>query len=251
MKLSVAIITHNEERIIERTLKAISDIADEILIVDSFSTDGTKTICQQFPKVKFIEHSFEGFGPQKNFALSQCSGDWVLFLDADEIPDEKAKEEIRLIIAQDKPAYKVYSIKFNNIFLGKTLKHGGWGNVKRERFFLKSVARYSDDIVHELFLTEEPVGELKGHLNHYTYKDIFHHIEKSNTYTSMMAKKMYERGKKSSTFKIIFSPKFQFFKCYVLRGGFKDGLVGYYAAKTSEFYTFLKYKKLYEMHHIR
>lgn len=248
MKLSVAIITFNEDRIIEKNLNAVHDLADEIIIVDSFSKDCTGEICSKFPKVKFIQQKFLGFGKQKNFAIEKCQSEWILFLDSDEIPDEELKNSVRKIISENQSEFNVYDVEFNNIFLGETLKYGGWGNIKRERLFKKGHGKYSEDIVHEEFITTEPKGKLKGKINHYTYKDIYHHIEKSNKYTSMMAEKMYKNGKKSNVFKILFKPLFQFFKSYFLRLGFLDGLVGYYAATTAAFYTFLKYKKLHEIH---
>lgn len=251
MKLSVAIITFNEERIIEKNLNAVHDLADEIIIVDSFSTDSTKAICLKFPKVKFIKQKFLGFGKQKNLAIEQCQSEWILFLDSDEIPNEELIDSIRRIVSEPKSPFNVYDVEFNNIFLGETLKYGGWGNIKRERLFKKGYGKYSEDIVHEAFVTTETKGKLKGKINHYTYKDIYHHIEKSNKYTSMMAEKMYKNGKKSNIFKILFKPLFQFFKSYFLRLGFLDGLVGYYAAATAAFYTFLKYKKLHEIYKFR
>lgn len=251
MKLSVAIITFNEERIIEKNLNAVHDLADEIIIVDSFSTDSTKEICLKFPKVKFIQQKFLGFGKQKNLAIEQCQSEWILFLDSDEIPNGELIDSIRRIVSEPKSAFNVYDVEFNNIFLGETLKYGGWGNIKRERLFRKGCGKYSEDIVHEAFITTETKGKLQGKINHYTYKDIYHHIEKSNKYTSMMAEKMYKNGKKSNIFKILFKPLFQFFKSYFLRLGFLDGLVGYYAAATAAFYTFLKYKKLHEIYKFR
>lgn len=251
MKLSVTIITFNEERIIEKNLNAVHDLADEIIIVDSFSTDSTKEICLKFPKVKFIQQKFLGFGKQKNLAIEQCQSEWILFLDSDEIPNEELIDSIRRIVSEPKSAFNVYDVEFNNIFLGETLKYGGWGNIKRERLFKKGHGKYSEDIVHEAFVTTETKGKLQGKINHYTYKDIYHHIEKSNKYTSMMAEKMYKNGKKSNIFKILFKPLFQFFKSYFLRLGFLDGLVGYYAAATAAFYTFLKYKKLHEIYKFR
>lgn len=250
MKLSVAIITFNEERILEKNLSVVQDIADEIIIVDSFSTDGTEEICKKFSKVKFIRHPFEGFGRQKNFAINECSGQWILFLDADEIPDETAKTSIQKIVSAEHSGFSVYHIEFNNIFLGKALKYGGWGNIKRERLFKRGFGKYSEDIVHECFVTSEKIGLLQGKLNHYTYKNIYHHIEKSNKYTSMMAEKMYNNGKRATIFKILFNPFYQFIKSYFIRLGFLDGLVGYYAASTAAFYTFLKYKKLHEIENV-
>lgn len=251
MSLSVAIITFNEERILEKTLRSVQDLADEIIIVDSFSEDNTAEICAKFPNVTFYQHPFEGFGCQKNFATSLCSSEWILFLDADEIPDEKAKNEIAKIVSEARAEFSVYEIEFNNIFLGKNLKYGGWGNVKRERLFKKNAGKYSEDIVHEEFLTDQEKGKLEGKINHYTYKDIHHHIEKSNKYTSLMAEKMYKNGKRSSVAKILFKPFYQFIKSYFIRLGFLDGLVGYYAAVTAAFYTFLKYQKLHEIHRCR
>lgn len=245
MKLSVVVITFNEEKNIKRFIESVHNISDEIVIVDSFSTDNTAKICQSFTKVKFLQHPFEGYGIQKNWALSQCSGEWILFLDADEILDQKAKDHIINIISQPADFY-VYKIKFQNIFLNKILKYGGWGKVYRERFFKKGHGKYNNAEVHESFLTQDTVGTLKGHLNHFTYRDIHHHIEKMNKYTSMMAKQMHKMGKSVNMFKLIFSPFFQFIKSYILQKGFLDGIVGFYIAISSAFYTFLKYIKLYE-----
>lgn len=246
MKLSAAVITYNEELNIGRFLENISDLADEIIVVDSFSTDRTREIALQFPKVRFVENRFEGFGKQKNFALEQCSGDWILFLDADEIPDETAKNAIRKVL-RDGAAADVFLMAFNNIFLGKNVRFGGWGNVYRERFFRKNAGQFDDAFVHEKFLTGQKKEILPGRINHFTYRDIYHHIEKSNKYTTMMAQKMNRAGKKSSVGKIIFSPLFQFLKLYFFKMGFRDGLVGFYAAITASFYTFLKYIKLHEL----
>lgn len=246
MKLSAAVITYNEERNMARFLENISDLADEIIVVDSFSTDRTKEIATASPKVKFIENKFEGFGRQKNFALSHCSGEWILFLDADEIPDETSKNAVRNVLREETQT-DVYLIGFNNIFLGRNVRFGGWGNVYRERFFRKTAGTFDDAYVHEKFLTRGKTAVLPGKINHYTYRDIHHHLEKSNKYTSMMAQKMKSAGKTSSWGKIIFSPLFQFVKLYFFKMGFRDGMVGFYAAVTASFYTFLKYMKLYEI----
>jgi glycosyltransferase involved in cell wall biosynthesis len=247
MNLSIAVITFNEERIIEKMLNSVKDLADEIVIVDSFSTDRTAEICRKFSNVKFLQKNFEGYGSQKNFALQQCSGNWILFLDADEIPDAAALKSIKEIAGKQESDFKVYTIEFSNHFLGKELKYGGWGKVFRERFFMKKHGKYSDDVVHETFITSDAIGTLQGKLHHYTYENIFHHLEKSNRYTSMMAEKMKSKGKKASVLKILFAPFFQFFKTYFFRLGFLDGLAGFYIAVTASFYTFLKYMKLYEI----
>lgn len=250
MNLSVAIITFNEEKNIRRLLEEIQDLADEIVVVDSYSTDGTADVALEFPNVRVISHAFEGYGRQKNFALSQCRGNWIFFPDADEVPDELAKSEIREIAAKG-GGFDVYKIKFSNILLGRVLHHGEWGNVWRERLFRRGSAHYSDDPVHERFLTSADIGTLKGRILHYTYRDISHHLDKTNRYTSMMAAKMLENGKKSSAIQIVFSPMFQFFKTYIFRLGFLDGVPGFYSSINAAFYTFSKYMKLYELRNAR
>ncbi len=247
MALSLAIITYNEEENIVRLLDSLADTVDETIIVDSFSTDKTKEICaQKYPQAKFFEKKFNGYGEQKNHALHLCSHEWVLFLDADEVPDEDMKRAIKTIISSESTEFNVYKAKFNNHLGIHLIKYGGWGNVYRERLFRKKYARYSDDKVHEFLITDQKSGLLEGKLNHYTYKSIHHHVSKINKYSDMMAEKMFERGKKINRFKIIVSPIFEFIKVFIFKLGFLDGFPGFYIAKTMSYYTFLKYIKLRE-----
>jgi len=247
MALSLAIITYNEEENIVRLLNSLADIADEIIIVDSFSTDKTKEICtQKYPQIQFFEKKFNGYGEQKNHALTLCSHEWVLFLDADEVPDENLKKSIQKIVSSAKTEFNVYKAKFNNHLGSHMIRFGGWGNVCRERLFRKKYARYSDDKVHEFLITDQKTGLLEGKLNHYTYKSIHHHVAKINKYSDMMAEKMFERELKIKRFKIIVSPVFEFIKVFVFKLGFLDGFPGFYIAKTMSYYTFLKYIKLRE-----
>ncbi|RXM40677.1 beta 1,4 glucosyltransferase [Chryseobacterium sp. CH21] len=247
MPISLAIITYNEEENIVRLLNSLADTADEIIIVDSFSTDKTKEICtQQYPQIKFFEKKFNGYGEQKNHALNLCSHEWVLFLDADEVPDEDMKKSIKKIVSSENPEFNVYMAKFNNHLGIHLIKYGGWGNVYRDRLFKKKCARYSDDKVHEFLITDQKSGLLDGRLDHYTYKSIHHHVSKINKYSDMMAEKMFERGKKINRFKIIVSPIFEFIKVFIFKRGFLDGFPGFYIAKTMSYYTFLKYIKLRE-----
>ncbi|WP_292009523.1 glycosyltransferase family 2 protein [Chryseobacterium sp.] len=246
MTLSLVVITYNEEENIVRILDELKNTVDEIIIVDSFSTDRTKEICTQYPQVKFFEKKFKGYGEQKNYALSLCTQDWVLFLDADEIPDRELQNSIHKVISSETPEFNVYKAQFNNHLGIHLIKYGGWGNVCRERLFRRGTARYSDDKVHEYLITDEKADILKGKLDHYTYKSIHHHIIKINKYSDMMAEKMFDRGKKINRFKIIVSPAFEFIKVFFFKRGFLDGFPGFYIAKTMAYYTFLKYIKLYE-----
>ncbi|GAA4148943.1 glycosyltransferase family 2 protein [Chryseobacterium ginsenosidimutans] len=246
MALSLAVITYNEEDNIVRLLDTFSDSADEIIIVDSFSTDKTKEVCARYPQVKFFEKQFNGYGEQKNHALSLCTQDWVLFLDADEVPNKEMKESILAIVTSPNTDFNVYNAKFINHLGIYIIKHGGWGNVVRERLFKRNAARYSDDKVHEFLITDEKSGILKGNIDHYTYKSIHHHVTKINRYSDMMAEKMFERGKKIKRYKVILSPFYEFNKVFFIRLGFLDGFAGFYVAKTMSYYTFLKYIKLRE-----
>lgn len=248
MGLSVALITYNEEANLKKFLDAVYDIATEIVVVDSYSTDKTTEICNTYSsgKIKFFEKKFNGYGEQKNYALNLCSEDWVLFLDADEIPDDELKESIKKIISNPNPEFKVYKIKLRNHLGIHHIRYGGWGNVFRERLFQRKFAKYTDDKVHESLVTSEKVGLLAGNIDHYTYKNIHHHISKINKYSDMMAEKMFKKGKKINHFKIIASPIFEFLKVFIFKLGFLDGYTGYYVAKAMAHYTFLKYMKLYE-----
>ncbi len=244
MSLSVVLITYNEAEILEKTLNTIHDIADQIIVVDSFSTDNTKEIATQYPKLEFYEKTFEGYGAQKNWALQHVKQRWVLFIDADEVVNEECKKDIITQMKND--LHGVFEVKFNNIVLGKHLKYGGWGNVKRIRFFKHHQVRFSDDVVHEKMLCDVKPQLLKGAINHFTYKDIYHHIAKMNTYSGLMAQKKKEKNKTGIVLKIVFSPMFEFFNKYIIKMGFLDGITGFYAAKVNAYYTFLKYCKVYE-----
>ncbi|ASK30834.1 beta 1,4 glucosyltransferase [Chryseobacterium sp. T16E-39] len=247
MPLTLAVITYNEEYNIVRLLDALCDIVDEIIIVDSYSTDSTKEIIlRQYPKAKFFEKKFNGYGEQKNHALKFCSNDWVLFLDADEVPNKELKKSIKQITSLQNPEFCVYKAKFNNHLGTRLIKHGGWGTVSRERLFKKDAAKYSDDKVHEYLVTNQKSGTLEGRLDHYTYKSIHCHVSKINKYSDMMAEKMFDNGKRIKRFKIIVSPVFEFVKVFIFKLGFLDGFAGYYVAKTMSYYTFLKYIKLRE-----
>lgn len=247
MGLSLAVITYNEEDNIIRLLDSIAEIADEIIIVDSFSTDQTKEVAlRKYPQVQFYQKEFEGYGAQKNYALSFCTQDWILFLDADEIPNEILINSIQKIIKSENTEFDIYNAKFNNHLGIHLIKYGGWGNVSRERLFKKGVTKYSDDKVHEFLITTGNAGVLEGKIDHYTYKSIFHHVSKINKYSDLMAEKMMENGRTTNRFKMLVSPVFEFWKVYFFKLGFLDGFIGFYIARTMSYYTFLKYLKLYE-----
>lgn len=243
MSLSVAIITYNEEKKIEKTLKALKDIADEIIIVDSFSEDKTKEIALLYG-AKFYEEAWQGFGKQKNLALEKCSGDWTLLLDADEVlSDELRKKIVEIINTENKDV--AYKLNRCSVCFGKEIKYGGWSNDYVIRLFRKGDARLDGAFIHEKMLTEKKVEKLSEKLYHYTYLNVEEYFSKFNSYTTKGALKRYEKGKRSSIIGIMFNPMYKFFKMYILKLGFLDGFDGFVLAMLSYMYNFVIQLKLY------
>ena len=177
MKLSVGIITYNEENRIGKTLDAVKDIADEIIVVDSGSTDRTVEIAQSKGAAVYVE-SWKGYGPQKNSVLEKCKGKWILLIDADEVISLKLKKEIKSIINSRKSKYDVYKIKLRNICFGKEIRFGGWDDYAIRLWKNKKV-KISDREVHEEYVTDSKVGKISEKMIHYTYDTIDQFLEKT------------------------------------------------------------------------
>lgn len=244
MKLSVGLIVNNEERILGKTLDAIKDLADEIIIIDSGSTDSTIEIAKSRGAKVFLEE-WKGFGPQKNSVIEKCSGEWILLIDADEVVSPELKEKIKEII--EKNENKVYEINRCSVCFGKELKYGGWSNQYATRLWKKGSVKVSDNLVHEEFLTELPKEKIKEKIYHYTYLTLSDYIARFDRYTTLGAEEYLKRGKKASFFNIVINPFFKFIRMYILRLGFLDGLEGLIIAIFSGMYTMTKYFKLREL----
>lgn len=244
MKLSVGLIVNNEERILGKTLDAIKDLADEIIIIDSGSTDSTIKIAKSKGAKVFLEE-WKGFGPQKNSVIEKCSGEWILLIDADEVVSPELKEKIKEII--EKNENKVYEINRCSVCFGKELKHGGWSNQYATRLWKKGSVKVSDNLVHEEFLTELPKEKIKEKIYHYTYLTLSDYIARFDRYTTLGAEEYLKRGKKASFFNIVINPFFKFIRMYIFRLGFLDGLEGLIIAIFSGMYTMTKYFKLREL----
>lgn len=244
MNLSVGIITFNEEKRIGRTLEAIKDIADEVVVVDSGSTDRTEEICREYG-VKFYPENWKGYGLQKNSVIDKCTKDWILLIDADEVVSESLKERILQIVKANEKA--VYEINFTSVCFGKKIKHGGWSGSYRIRLFSKESGKYNENMVHEEFITNFDIKRIKEDIYHYSYEDLADYLSKFNRYTSEGAKEYYRRGKKAGIFGIVFNPIFKFIRMYFFRFGFLDGLEGLILAILSSNYTMVKYYKLLEL----
>ncbi|WP_035589749.1 glycosyltransferase family 2 protein [Hippea jasoniae] len=241
MSLGCAIITYNEEHSIERTLKSVS-FCDEIVVVDSGSSDNTLEIVSRYTD-KFFVQEWMGYGKQKNFAISKLSTDWVLSVDADEVVTEALKEEI--IKTLKSPQSDAYAINIQLIFLGKPLRFGGNYPDYHVRLFKKGRYWFREDSVHEGI--EAPAKRLKNTMLHYSYDSIEDYFEKFNRYTSLAAEQLFKNNKRVSK-AFVFGRFFaECFKRFVLKAAFLDGYEGSLFAFFSCFYSMVKYAKLKEL----
>ncbi len=246
IKLSGVIITFNEEEHLEKCLNSLVDVVDEIIVVDSFSTDRTPEICKSF-NVKFIQEKFRGYIEQKNFALSQCTFDYVLSLDGDEALSDELKTSI--ITTKSNWKYDGYYCNRLNNYCGQWIKYSDWYPDKKLRLFNKNAGEWKGINPHDRFTLNSDLktGKLSGDLLHWIYRDYQEHNLKVERFSTIAAASYFELGKKSSLLKIVFRPAWAFFKAYFLRFGFLDGLNGFIICVQTYNVTFLKYIKLYRL----
>ncbi|MBS1210970.1 MAG: glycosyl transferase [Proteobacteria bacterium] len=243
LPLSAVLITLNCVNSLRATLESLR-FCEEIIAVDSGSTDGTLELLQAFGAKVTVE-TWRGFGPQKQFAIEQASYDWVLCVDSDEIvsPELRASIETALL----KPAFQYYEFPRRNRFLGRYLRHGeGYPDLSL-RLFDRRQARWSEDIVHERVITLGVVGRLSGDLLHHSEDTIETYLSKQNRYTTLAARTLIEEGAQVPFGKLLFSPLFRFIKFYLLRGGWLDGLPGLIHILIGCFNSFAKYAKMIEL----
>lgn len=245
-KLSVVIITFNEEKNIERCLLSVIGIADEIVVVDSFSTDATREICEKFG-VRFMVHEFQGYVEQKNFATLQAVNDFVLSLDADEVLDPILIESITAVKMNWQ--YDGYYMNRLNNYCGTWIRHGVWYPDRKLRLWNRKKGHWAGFNPHDRFelVTGSSIGYLKGDLLHYSYDSIEAHLAQFNKFTTLSAIEMHKAGKKGTLIKIFFSPMVNFLKGFFLRLGFLDGYYGILICLFSPFATYLKYLKLRQL----
>lgn len=246
ISLSAVIITYNEERNIERCLLSLQGIADEIVVVDSFSKDKTEEICLQY-KVKFIQNKFEGHIQQKNYAISCASNDWILSLDADEALSDELKKNILNIKAQ--PTFKGYSMNRLTNYCGKWVKHCGWYPDTKIRLVNRDFAKWTGVNPHDkLEMTNgDHSGFLNGDILHYSYYTRQDHLRQIEYFGSIASRELYDKGVKSSWFKIVYKVVAQFFKSYLLKLGILDGGTGFTISRLSAYATYVKYHKLLQL----
>ena len=244
MVLSVAIITYNEESNIADCLDSCKDIADEIIVLDSFSTDRTAKIAKSYKKVKFSVNKFKGHIEQKNSAIELCSGSWILALDADERVSVALAKEIRKILQTD---VKVngFMIPRLTFHLGRYIRHSGW-YMKRYRLFRKNFATWTGENPHDFMEIQGEGSELSGDIIHYSFRDLSHQVDTINSFSSIVSFTRFSKGYHFSMLKTIAKPIGKFVECYFLKAGFLDGFPGFVIAVSSAYSTFLKFAKIYE-----
>lgn len=242
-RVSVIVITRNEERNIRDCLSS-ARWADEIIVVDSGSSDGTVAAAREFSD-KVFERPWEGFGASKNFALSQTRNDWVFWLDADERVTPELAEEIELSLSGQTDMVG-FSVPRKAFFLGTWIRHCGWYPGRVVRLFRRDKAVFSNDRVHERLIVDGPVAELKSDLLHYTDPSLEHYFTKFNRYTSLAAEDLAGKGRRTGIGRMLLNPVWTFFRMYFLRLGFLDGIPGLILCMLSAGYVFTKYAKLWE-----
>lgn len=235
-KLTVIIPTFNEEAYLEDALFSVA-FADEIIVIDSFSTDATPEIAKKFA-TKFLQRKFDNFSNQKNFALKEATGDWVLFVDADERVTHSLEAEIKATIQN--PKHKGYKINFPHFYMNRFLYHHS-DDVLR---LVKHESASFSGLVHEKLRCDGSVGKLKNKMLHFTYKNLESYISKKESYAWFQAEQLFEKGKKTTWFHLFFKPAYRFFRSFILKGGYRDGVPGLTVAAVNAYGVFERYVKL-------
>ncbi|MDA2909717.1 glycosyltransferase family 2 protein [Nitrospiraceae bacterium AH_259_D15_M11_P09] len=244
-KVSALVIAYNEEPNIRACLETVT-WADEIVLVDSFSTDATEKIAREFTD-KVYQHEFGGFGRLRNEALTHTSYEWVFSLDTDERATPEVRDEIRRVL-KDEPDADAYFVPRRNYFLGRWIRHSGWyPDYRQPQLFRKGRMRYREDLVHEGFELDGRTGYLKEHVLQYPFRDIDHYLAKMDRYSDLMAQRLVQEGRRFRTHQLITHPLFTFTKMYLGRAGFLDGMPGLILSGLYAYYTFIKYAKLWEL----
>lgn len=240
MKISATIIACNEERNIARAIESLR-CCDEIIVVDSGSTDRTVEIAEKLG-ARVIEMPWKGYASQKNYASEQAAHDWVLSIDADESLSEALEAEIWQI-KKSGPQYDAYTMPRLAQYLGRWILHSGWYPDRKIRLFDRRKARWEGDYVHESVRVNGVVGHLESNLLHFTCNSLAEHLRTMDRYTTLAAEQLVDQKVDIHWRRIVFDPLWTFFRTYFLKQGFRDGLEGLCIAYMAAFYNFVKYAK--------
>lgn len=244
-KITALAITYNEEDNVKRYVESLS-FADEIIFVDSQSTDKTVEIAEELG-VKVLQRKFDDFSNQRNFAIEKASNDWILFFDLDEIISKELEVEIINTLKNPKDIVAFY-IKRNFYFMGKLIKFGGWQNDKAIRLFNKNFCRYNGNLVHELVQSTGKTCILKNKLNHFSYKNFDNYNDKLNLYSKLQAENLYKQKKRPNLYHFFIRPTYRFLWQYIFRMGILDGKEGFILSYVHSFSVFKRYLQLWMMY---
>lgn len=245
MKLSVVIITLNEEDRLRKALESCSDIADEIVVVDSFSTDRTVEIASEFG-CEIFKNKFQDYGTQKNLALDKARHEWILNLDADERVSPRLQTEIKKLKQKADPAVDGFLINRKTNYLGRWIRHSGWYPDRKLRLFKKEKSRWLGRI-HERLELKGATGYLKGDILHFTYRNMNDHLGRINRYSFMQAQDIVQARTRFLYLRAILLPPVTFLRYYLWKMGMLDGFPGFIIALISSWGTALKYLKAVEI----
>jgi len=243
--LTAIVTTFNEEENIGDCLASLS-FADEILVVDSFSTDRTVEIARSFPRVRLLQHEYRGNGPQCNWAMGEAAHAWILILDADErVTPELAREIEELLEAG--PSADHYFLRRANVFLGSVIRHSGWGGDRLVRLLKKGSARYPEQRVHADMRPEGPAPTLAAPLRHHTFRSFPQYLEKLHRYAEWGAEDLLARNRRAGFLQVALRPAWRFVRMYVVQAGFLDGQPGFVVCALQSYGVFLKWARLWEL----
>jgi glycosyltransferase involved in cell wall biosynthesis len=265
LPITVIFTTFNEAPNIHAALESVAHWAAEILVVDSFSTDGTVEIVEKFGGVQLFQRAYFGPSDQKNWVIPQAKNAWVLLMDADERATPEMRAEIAFILRGPSESenasavlnsdvndskssiYDCYWIGFSHYFMGQKVRFSGWQNDKTIRLIQRDKCRYNDNRVHEEIVSEGlKVGRLTAKFDHYTFRDIQHFVQKQERYATWSALDHDKKTGRVTAFHFVVKPFFRFFKHYVLKLGFLDGKIGFIIAAVAAWSVFLRYVKIVE-----
>jgi glycosyltransferase involved in cell wall biosynthesis len=246
VKVTVTVITRDEAGNIAAALQSVS-WADEIVVVDSGSTDDTVAIARKLA-TRVEVRDWPGYGAQKNYAAGIASNDWILSLDADERVSPELAREIRELLA-GVPAARGYRIPRVAWYLGRWIRSTDWYPDYQLRLYDRRAGKWNSRRVHESVALEGVPGQLRHELHHYAYRDLSHHLATIDRYTTLAAEQWLAEGRTTNSFELFFHPRFAFIRNYLLRGGIKDGAPGLLVSKLNSYYVFLKLAKLWELQH--
>ncbi|MCC5846611.1 MAG: glycosyltransferase family 2 protein [Verrucomicrobia bacterium] len=243
-KISACVMTFNEEKNIRRCLESLT-FCDEIVVLDSCSTDATIPICREYTEHVFQEE-WKGYITQRNRLRELANFDWVLFLDADEEVSPMLRDQILYQFRTATGKYMGFEFPRQVFYLGKWIRHGEWNPDIKLRLFRKDKGHSGGQEPHDMVIVDGPVKTLTGKLWHYTYRDLSHHIQVINHFSSISAKEMYRSGRRFGLVHLLLRPPMRFIKGYFIKAGFLDGLRGFIIAVVVAYGVAMKYAKLWE-----